>query len=123
MELYLIDEDLYKCIPKEPTPALEGKSHTPLMKKYLCCSSKICFMIQPHCVTSLLCYNSKAGMGQSIKAYQDSGLNHCLGLLTHLFDAVLIHHPIIDAYVADFVYISQQLAHVSAPLRTSSWPS
>lgn len=78
------------------------------------------FMLQIQgmfCVTASMCHlcllycKRKVGMGQFIKALQDTELNRCLGLLTELFDSVLLNYPTIDAYEADFVDISLQLAH------------
>jgi hypothetical protein len=111
-----LDEDLCKCILREPKPVPEGEPLTPEIRKDQRCGSKICLIIQPHCVIHVSHATTAKQAQDSLKmVYQDSGLNHRLGLLTQQFHAVLINYPMTKAYVADFINISQELADISAP--------
>jgi hypothetical protein len=108
MELYIIDDDRYKCILEESKPIPKGEPLTPEMNKDLHCILTI--MAWPHCVVHV--HNAitlKQACDSLKQVYSDCGLNSCLGLLTQLFDAILINY-LTDAYVADCVNISQLLA-------------
>lgn len=103
MELYIIDNDLYKCILEESKPIPEGEPLTPEMNKDLHC-------ILPHCAIHV--HNAttlKQACDSPKQVHSDCGLTIHLGLLTQLFDAILINY-LTEAYVADCVIISQLLA-------------
>jgi hypothetical protein len=107
-ELCMIDDDLYKCILEESKPIPEGELLTPETKKDLQCILTI--MTQLHCVIHVHHATTLKQACDSLKpVYSDCGLNSRLGLLTQLFDAILINY-LIDNYVADCVNISQLLA-------------